>query len=246
MANGSAPSTYLRQLPEIFRAPRPDGSSPFLGEFLKIFEALLAGREDAQAIGVSGLEDMIEQFPEFIDAALAPIDNPVAPSGDALRSEFLDYLASWAALAFDQNWDLGKKREWARRIMPLYRRRGTRAGLQDYLNTFVGDDVFISEPPGGFTLADAASSTLGVDTFLSGAPAYYFRVGINYAFTSPFDLTGWINVQRGTRAIIDLEKPAHTYYTLDARTPGFVLAVPGHTVLAKETLIWQTANPLEF
>ena len=97
---------------------------------------------------------------------------------------------------------------------------------------------------GGFTLADPGSSTLGVDTFLAGGAAYYFRVGLNYAFDEPFDLTGWINVQRGTRAIIDLEKPAHTYYTLVTRTPGFILAKPGHTMLGRETLIWQDSNPL--
>jgi len=241
MAN--APSAYLRHLPEIVRSPRPDGGAPFLGEFLKIFEALLAGRDDARDIGVSGLEDVIARFGEFIDAALAPVEPP-AP-GQPLRSEFLDYLASWAALALDQNWSLEKKREWARHIVPMYKRRGTRSGLQDYLRTFVNDNVFISEPPGGFTLADPASSTLGVDTFLAGAPAYYFRVGINYAFDGPFDLNEWLNIQKGTRAIIDLEKPAHTYYTLDTRTPGFVLARPGHTVLGRETLLWESSTPLE-
>jgi phage tail-like protein len=243
MADG--PSTYLRHLPEIFRAPRPDGSAPFLGEFLKIFEALLAGREDAHDIGIEGVEDVIDRFPEAIDAALAPVDRPLPALGEALTSELLDYLASWAALALDQNWNLEKKREWTRRIIPLYQRRGTRGGLQDYLNTFVGDNVGVSEPPGGFILAMPGSTTLGVDTFLAGGSAYFFRVGINYAFGEPFTLTGWINIQRGTRAIIDLEKPAHTYYRLDARTRGFWLAQPGYTVLGRETLIWQNSTPLE-
>jgi len=238
----AAPSSYLRHLPEIFRAPRADGSSPFLGEFLKIFEALLSGRDDAHAIEIEGFEDVIDRFPEYLDAALTPLDDGGA---DPLRSEFLDYLASWAALTLDQNWDIEKKRKWTQRIVPLYKRRGTRQGLQDYLHTFVNDDVFISEPPGGFTLGRRDSSLLGENTFLAGAPAYYFRVGINYGFGGPFTLTGWLNVQRGTRAIIDLEKPAHTYYTLIARTPGFVLALPGHTVLGQETLIWQNSTPLQ-
>jgi phage tail-like protein len=237
---------YIAHLPEIFRAPLPDGTAPFLADFLKVFEAVLTGRDDTGVVDVEGLEQLVERFPDFIDAALAPIDDPAAGPTVPLRSAFLDYLASWAALTLDQNWDLEKKREWTRRIMALYKRRGTRAGLQDYLNTFVGDDVFISEPPGGFTLADLESSILGVNTFLSGAPAYYFRVGINYAFGSPFTLAGWLNIQRGTRAIIELEKPAHTYYTLQARTPGFVLALPGHTVLGQETLLWAYSNPLEF
>ncbi len=246
MANGDV-SAYLRHLPGIFRAPRADGSAPFLGEFLKIIEALLAGRPDARAIGIAGIEDAIDRFAEHLDAALTPVERPTGPGAATapLRSEFLDYLASWTALALDQNWTLEKKRQWARRIVPFYKRRGTRAGLQGLLQTFVSErNVFISEPPGGFTLADASSTTLGVDTFLAGAPAYYFRVGINYAFDESFDLMGWVNVQRGARAIIDLEKPAHTYYTLVTRTPGFVLARPGHTVLGRESLLWNASEPL--
>lgn len=240
-----ASSPYLQLLPQLFRAPGPDGAEPFLGEFLKVFEALLSGRADARAIGVRGLEDAVEAFPDLIDPAQAPVDEPAASAGEPLRSAYLDYVAAWTALQLDQNWPLDKRREWVRRIVPLYRRRGTRAALQEYLATFVGDNVFIAEPPGGFILADPEGSTLGEDTFLSGAPAYYFRVGINYAFTTPFTLTGWLNVQRGTRAIIDLEKPAHTYYHLFPRTPGFVLAAPGHTVLAAETLLWSASTPLD-
>ena len=234
MANG--PSAYLRHLPEIFRAPRPDGAPPFLGEFLKIFEALLAGRDDAQAIDVRGIEEVIELFPEMIDPALAPVDDVSATGSVPLRSEFLDYVASWAALALDQNWDLQKKREWTRRILPLYRRRGTRDGLQDYLTTFVGAQVQIDEPDGGITLA-VDNTTLGVDTFLTDAPAYFFRVRIAYGFPpNPFDFSIWNNLIAGTRAIVDLEKPAHTWYQLDARAPGIIIA--SRSTIAVDTLIW--------
>ncbi len=234
MADG--PSLYLRHLPEIFRAPRPDGTTPFLGEFLKIVEALLAGREDARAIGIGGVEDLIEGFPEFIDAALAPVENPLPPAGALLRSEFLDYLASWVALALDQNWDLAKKREWTRRIVPLYKRRGTRDGLQDYLTTFVGDQVRLDELDGGITLA-VDNTTLGVDTFIADAPAYFFRVRITYGFPPhPFDFLVWNNLLAGTRAIVDLEKPAHTYYQLEARTAGII--INERSTINVDTLIW--------
>jgi phage tail-like protein len=228
MANAS--STYLRHLPEVFRS-RPDGLAPFLGGLLKVFEALLAGRDDAGA--VEGIEALIDRFPETLDAALAPLDDTAAP----LRSEFLDYLASWAALTLDQNWSLEQKREWARRIMPLYRRRGTRDGLQDYLTTFVGNQVRIDEPDGGIRLG-IENTTLGVDTFLADSPAYFFRVRLTYGFPpNPFDYGVWNNLQARTRAIVDLEKPAHTHYQVDARAPGFIINV--RSTINVDTLIWE-------
>jgi Phage tail protein (Tail_P2_I) len=56
------------------------------------------------------------------------------------------------ALILDQNWDLSKKRQWLKRIVPLYQQRGTRAGLGDYLAMFVGNQAKVDEPPGGFLL----------------------------------------------------------------------------------------------
>jgi len=242
MAN--APSTYLQHLPEIFRArPAPD-VEPFLGRFLKIFEALLSGRDDAAPPGqdrITGLEELLARFADNLDPALTP----VVPSADGSRldSPFLGYLASWVALVLDQNWDLAKRRQWVKRIVPLYQRRGTRAALDEYLAMFVGNQAKVDEPPGGFTLQRKGSSTLGVDTFIAGAPAYFFRVRINYAFGSdPFDIATWRNIRQGTRAIVDLEKPAHTYYTLDARTPGIIVARKGHATVGRETLIWQNSR----
>jgi phage tail-like protein len=234
------PSAYLRHLPEIFRSPRPDGTAPFLGEFLKIFEALLAGRNEAlttPGVAIRGIEDIIEGFPEFVDATLTPVESPLPAAGALLRSEFLDYLASWVALALDQNWDLARKREWTRRIVPLYKRRGTRDGLQDYLTTFVGDQVRVDEPDGGITLG-VDNTTLGVDTFILDAPAYFFRVRITYGFPpNPFDFGVWNNLIAGTRAIVDLEKPAHTYYQLDARAPGII--INERSTIDVDTLIWE-------
>jgi hypothetical protein len=105
------------------------------------------------------------------------------------------------------------------------------------------------------------TSTLGVDTFL-GAPAYYFRVLINYGFPAeisqragipaePFDIAIWRNIRKGTQAIVDLEKPAHTHYSLDARTPGIILCqvvngalIKGQAKLGYDTLIWKNSKPI--
>ena len=213
-------SDYLLHLPQIFRT-ETHGSGAFLGEFLKIFEAMLAGREDALVGGkrVVGLEEQIAAFVEHLDPALTPVDE--LTSAGALDSEFLDYLANWVALTLDQNWPLAKKREWLRRIVPLYKRRGTKAGLLEYLRMFVGADVELEETA---EFIIAVNSTIALDTFIGGTAPYFFRVKIRYGIAEPFDIGVWENIISGTTSIVDLEKPAHTYYELDLRAAGFVIA----------------------
>ena len=234
----STPSEYLRHLPEILRAPSSRTGRSFLGEFLKIFEALLSGRDDAVVAGgrTVSLDERIDRYAEYLDPALVPVDDP---EGEVLSSEFLNYLARWVALTLDQNWDMTKKRIWLSQIVPLYKRRGTLACIQAYLSMFVGNQVTVDEPPGGFVVAQ--SSTVGEDTFIAGGPAYFFRVRIAYAYGSaPFDINEWKNLHTGSRAIADLEKPAHTYYSLDARTPGLVVA--SRSTIATDTLIWERSQ----
>ncbi len=235
----SAPSDYLRHLPEILRAPSSRTGRSFLGEFLKIFEALLSGRADAAtpAGRVASIDERVDQYTDYLDPALVPLDETPGPT---LNSDFLNYLASWVALTFDQNWDMTRKRAWLSQIVPLYKRRGTLVGIRTYLSMFVGDQVTVDEPPGGFVVG--ATSTVGEDSFIAGGPAYFFRVRVAYAFGSaPFDLKEWTNLKTSTAAIVDLEKPAHTYYLLDARTPGFVVGT--HSTVATDTLIWERSQP---
>lgn len=233
-----SPSQYLRHLPEIFRPASAD-DEPFAGQYLKIFEALLAGREDSLVSSrpILGLDEKIANIIEHLDPSLTPIEeDSLLP---ILESEFLSYLAGWVALALDENWDLGKRRDWLRTIVSLYKRRGTKEGLTRYLHTFVGNQATLDEPPGNFVVGD--TSTVGDDTFIAGAE-YYFRVRIAYAFGSiPFDIDEWKNLLDGSKAIVDLEKPAHTYYTLDARTPGFIVA--SRSTVASDTLIWEKSQP---
>ncbi|WP_338699885.1 phage tail protein [Bradyrhizobium sp. 26S5] len=283
MAN--AGSSYLRHVPEIFRARSTSGATPFLGSYLKIFEGLLSGRDDAplsvQKTEITGLEQILERYVDALDPAFAPVECVTdtasvdghasgARAGNAsvrLDSAFLTYLASWLALTLDQNWDLAQRRTWVKRIVPLYQRRGTRAALEEYLAMFIGQRFKLVEPR-GFTLGKAQKSatTLGVDTF-AGVPPHYFRVGINYGYpkpiadkagilAEPFKVTFWKQFRSGTRAVLDLEKPAHTCYWLEARAPGIILGRRKladesnfdtglwRATLGRDTLIWQKSKPV--
>lgn len=240
-------SEYLQYLPRVFKEG-PGNEAEFLGQYLKIFEALLSGR--SEVLPITGLEERISQFVNYLDAGLTPVEEVTYTGGTkVLDSPFLTYLAQWVALVFDQNWELDKKRQWLQKIVPLYKKRGTKSGLVEYLNMFVGRQVVVEEPAGGFVIAE--NSTVGIDTFIAGAPAYYFRVKINYGFPpESFDIAVWKNLRKGIKAIVDLEKPAHTYYNLDSRTPGIIVGGTKYTrekarsTVGVDTLIWEEAKKI--
>lgn len=253
----TAPSGYLRFLPEILRGAA--GEDGFLPRYLQVFEALLSGRDDVPPNeAVSAIEQTISTLPALFDPGLTPVKE--AGAGLPPSSPFLDFLGRWVALTFDQNWGLDKRREWLRRIVPLYKQRGTRAGLSAYLAMFVGNQARVEELPGGFIVGSQANSTVGSNSFIAGAPAYFFRVRINYGFAPDvFDIAEWKNLRRGTAAIVDLEKPAHTYYKLRASTPGIIVGGAkyggpgaalatargkGRATLGVDTLIWQDSRQI--
>jgi phage tail-like protein len=248
----SRPSQYLDHLPQLFRKLTPVGMPNFLGEYLKIFEALLAGRDDARDQNnkqiAEGIEELISGFTACLDAGLTPVADTAAAT---YTSDFLNYLASWVALVFDQNWPLEKKRAWLQKIVALYRKRGTRSGLTEYLHMFIGQRVRVEELARQFVVGNPDNSLVGVNTYIAGAAAYYFQVRFNYGFPpETFVLSEWNNYAKGIRTIVDLEKPAHTYYDLDTRTPGIIVGGVAHpqnaarSTVGKDTLIWNNSTKL--
>ena len=68
----------------------------------------------------------------YLDPALAPDD-------------FLDWLAGWVGLALDESWDEERRRAIVARAVPLYRLRGTVAGLVGHVEIQTGGSVEIVE-----------------------------------------------------------------------------------------------------
>ncbi len=251
MSTLSDSSPYIKYLPGIFHSDSSGKPGGFLGEYLKIFEGFLSGREDA-LLGsekVRSLKDWVSDYPKYLDPATVPLNpNAATESG---KSEFLSYLASWVGLSLDQNWSLEKRRQWLGRIVPLYKKRGTRRGLEEYLRMFIGNNVSVEEPSGGFIIGKKENATLGKSTYIAGAPAYFFVVNINYGFApTPFNISEWKNIHKGTRSIVDAEKPAHTYYHLRARAPGIIVGGPTHplgkarSTIGEDTLIWKDSSKI--
>jgi len=103
---------------------------------------------------------------------------------------FLPWLASWVNLVLDENWPIQKQRELIRSAVELYRWRGTKRGLREYLRIYTGVEPEIIEH---FTPADGGPYTFTVIIRVDDPSA------VNEALV---------------RRVIEAEKPAHTTYNL--------------------------------
>jgi phage tail-like protein len=173
-------SSYLDHLPAVFR------EDEFTGKFLLAFEAVLTGADD-----VEGLEQIIGRIAGYLDPGTTD-------------ENFLPWLAGWVALSLRADWDTDTKRGFIQEVVPLYRQRGTLAGLQRMLEIYlrpIGDQV-------------TRDDVVIFDQF--DEPAHFFQVQLTLSDANPARLRG---TQEIARAIIDREKPAHTFYALKVVIP---------------------------
>lgn len=214
------PSRYLEYLPGVYQQGAEKGA--FIGRYLKIFEKLLTGIDDGvtvEGIKIEGIEQVVARLHEIFDPEKAP-------------KAFLDWLASWMALTLREEWEEPKKRLLIGKILSLYRIRGTKKGLEEYIRIYLpGVDVEITEVVAPFQIG--VTSTIGKDTYLGGSPPHFFMVTI--ILPEP-NLELKTIREKEVRAIIDLEKPAHTYYDLRTIVPTLQIGkyshVGGDTLLA--------------
>jgi phage tail-like protein len=172
MSTPQPPSSYLDYLPAIFR------QEPFVGQFLLAFETVLSG-----AGGQPGLENTISNIADYFD----PL---------ATKADFLPWLAGWVILSLRADWDETTRRSFIGQIVPLYKLRGTRCGLQQMLELYTHEPVKV------------------YDAF--DVQPYFFEVQLTLSVADPALLQ---TMQQIARAIIDQEKPAHTYYALQIGVP---------------------------
>lgn len=106
---------YLRYLPALYERDE------LMGRFLMLFESFWAP-----------LEGIVDQLPFYFDPRTAPPD-------------LLPWLASWLDLTLDARWPEEKRRQLLHSAVDLYRKRGTRQGLQEYLELYTGQTPRIIE-----------------------------------------------------------------------------------------------------
>jgi phage tail-like protein len=111
--------SYLRYLPATYQ--EDEAKREFLERFLSLFETPF-----------SNMEDAIRTLTRYIDAGAAP-------------DSFLPWLSSWLAIAYDESWTEGKGRELIEKAPELYKKRGTRASIEELIELYTGEKPIIVE-----------------------------------------------------------------------------------------------------
>jgi len=169
-------SSYLDFLPALYR------DTDFMGQFLMIFESIMRP-----------IEGTVGNIPLYFDPGLTP-------------QGFLLWLGSWVGLVLDENLPVTRRRELVKSAAELYRWRGTKKGLTEYLRICTGVVPQISEHIAGMRLGP--DTKLGIDTQLGSSGAgHHFMVTMRPHGDNPLN-------DAVVKAIIDSQKPAHTFYTL--------------------------------
>jgi phage tail-like protein len=119
------------------------------------------------------------------------------------REDFLPWLSTWVAFTLRADLEPAQQRAFLSRIIPLYRRRGTLKNLQDLLAIF----------------------TTGVPTVEELEDPHHFRVALRLKQATPDVQLRQIAI---AHALVDLEKPAHTFYELDVSFPTMQIGVTSH------------------
>lgn len=183
--------------------------------------------EDSASVVARLLSIIDPMFDEF-DALLTDVSDQFDPL--LASEEFLPWLASWTALVLRADWSLEQKRKALSQIIPLYRKRGTKAGLEEYLKIYVGEGVSIFDEH--VPMQVGSNATVGEDTIVGGLPAHYFRATVAFTTPNPAELA---SRTESVRAVLDIEKPAHTSYILTTSGPTFQIDV--HSTVGMDTLI---------
>jgi phage tail-like protein len=173
-------SRLLDYLPAVFREDK------MMNRFLLIFESIL-----------NPIENTVDNIPLYFDPGLTP-------------ECILPWLASWLDIALDPNWPVERRRELLKNAAELYRWRGTRRGLSEYLRIYTGVVPEILEYIPGMILDE--KTELGVNTVLGSS-------GTGHHFTVILQLNEDEKIEpRVVKNIIESQKPAHTAYTLQILT----------------------------
>jgi phage tail-like protein len=180
-------ASWIHHLPAIYHAPAPDGSHPVQG-LLWIAQSLF-----------SRIERRLDRVWEHFDPLATPAD-------------FLPWLASWLALGLDAGWDDRTRRHVLRQASRLYRVRGSREALIEWIRLFTGLSVTIDENAWTYAgLRMGAGCRIGVDSMIlervNTAHAFVVRLPVTPEQLSEDELARLYRV-------INAEKPAHTIYCL--------------------------------
>ncbi|WP_372371240.1 phage tail protein [Candidatus Uabimicrobium sp. HlEnr_7] len=207
------------------------------------FDVSLSGRK-----GIEELLDVIADFfhprfsflfskietefiPDLDNRDLQTLNKYFTPNKffDDWLEDFLFWFAGAMSLTLRKQWSVHKKRQVIAEIIPLYRMRGTKIGLEKYLSIYIGEKISITE--------SIKPMYLGDNTFVEGAftlegSPYFFDVHVTLKRMPVAELRMTI---KSLIEIIETEKPAHTNYKLHIDMP--TIDLENHSRLGEDTIL---------
>jgi len=116
--DSAEPVRYSTFLPEVFQeSATPSRTTPAAHRLLDLIESVFGD-----------FGDKLDHISDFFDPAQAP-------------AEFLPWLASWMALVLRADWEEEQQRAVIAKIIPLYCKRGARAGFECFWTIYAGAGV---------------------------------------------------------------------------------------------------------
>lgn len=222
-------NVLLNWLPEVYRDTEVEN-------LLVIISGMFAGVHDH----IDNLPDSVSPGSVFFDL---PTDADKQVEAEQ-KKQYLEWFSGWMNLVLSEEWSHERKRGILEEILPLYKKRGTIWGLTQYLEIYAGDNIQIVDdhPPqqvgdihssivgvnmiiGGFPPSTPAMvvgtvSQVGNDSIIGGSPPYFFIVRAAVSDSGPAALR---DKRKAIVNILEMEKPAHTWYRLTVTGPTFKL-----------------------
>jgi len=227
-------STYTDFLPAIYQRTENDDAA-FLSHFLLIFEQILTGLNDNERKGIGEkIDKVFEVFYPFSELMNRPDpSNPNCPS-ESLSPYFsltVDEVLHWVAdcLAFEleENWSLEKKKIVLLKIISIFRKRGTKKGLEEYLTIYLKEKGFVE-------IIDYSDQK----NISSKQYKYNFKVIVTILTYCLEQIREQINM---IKKVIDTEKPVHTNYQLIVTVP--IMQIGINSTVGVDTLLG--ARPMQ-
>ena len=195
-----------------------------------IFEHLPGIERDDTELVKRFLQIFQEQFEQIEDKIVRFPEIVLDPS--TARTDFLPYLASWIALEFPEGWDEVTRRKLIKQMMEIYPMRGRKKALDRVLKIYL-NPLDLKE--------------LGINEI----PPHIFSISFDFPKYEPLQL---YNLFNEVGAVVQREKPAHTYFFWDVKVPTMQICkleldddgkpkAIGHSRVGVDTFLGNSAAP---
>jgi phage tail-like protein len=234
LKSSSTKSNFLSYLPAFF------------------YDQQLQSSDDNERIDINSILLIFEEILGEIEETTNNLPTFFYPLSQEQRTEIpfstdlTEWLAGWAAISLREDWTPAKKQNLLKNVIPLYRSKGTKDNLIELLKIYAeyATDIKVIEPEDKpfriLKKGDPNGICLGKGNRIGGAPRFYFEVEITLPRHDSAELVEgeFLNRQRAAvKAVIDLNKPAHTHYKLTINSETIKIGECSRCTIGKNMLI---------